>query len=304
MILALTLVILGLIFVGYKKLYYVPPELEKLPGPPRVPILGAAHHLAGPMSSSWLKLHEKYGDVFFLKLLYINTINISDPILIQKAVQMKDVLQRRVFWDNYAVLFGKALFCIDGKDWQTRRTILNPHFRSQNINELFPVIAERAMRAVKYLKTLVTKEVNLDALFSCVTMDVISTFLISSHLDSASGEPNSMTNLFRILSAEGEVMAILPFWYYLPRPGKFAYLKYWRAFSKYIDQVIDLHLQDPSTEVRDILDVLLAAKTDRATIKNEIVGLMIAGHESTGHNLSFAIYHICSNKEILSNVMA
>eukprot|EP00026_Physarum_polycephalum_P007375 Phypoly_transcript_07434.p1 GENE.Phypoly_transcript_07434~~Phypoly_transcript_07434.p1 ORF type:complete len:231 (+),score=32.06 Phypoly_transcript_07434:908-1600(+) len=47
---------------------------------------------------------------------------------------------------------------------------------------------------------------------------------------------------------------------------------------------------------------MIEAKLDNHAIKDELVGLLFAGHDTTAHTLSFALYHICKDEEILKKV--
>jgi cytochrome P450 len=51
-----------------------------------------------------------------------------------------------------------------------------------------------------------------------------------------------------------------------------------------------------------VIDVLIAANLSDKEIEDELLGLMFAGHDTTGHTLSYAIYNICNNQEVLQKV--
>jgi len=281
--------------------------LKKIPGPSRLPILGNAHHLSGSNpSESFLQLAKHFGPIYRFHIFYTNVLVISDPALIRKIVEMKEGFQRLRFFDNDIKLLGRVLFAIDGKEWEEKRVLLNPHFRAQTVNNLLISISERSMSAIKYLEQFAKTDeaADVDMMFSRVTLDVISQFIFSSHLDSTSGKDNVLTKAFKHIVEGKEKLSIFPYWDYLPVPSRFAYLRAKRDFSNFVNEVIKSRRQQKvkSEKPADIVDALLASDLSDSDIQDEIMGLLFAGHDTTAHTLSYALYHICTDRDILMKV--
>jgi len=137
-----------------------------------------------------------------------------------------------------------------------------------------------------------------------VTLDIISQYIFSSHLDSTCGKSNVLTKAFKFMGDEGNKLVVLPFWDYLPLPSRFAYLRAKRDCSNYVDEVMKSRRQQKQITNKpvDIVDVLLASNLSDRKIREEIIGLLFAGHDTTAHTLSYALYHISTDPEVLKKV--
>jgi cytochrome P450 len=241
------------------------------------------------------KQFREFGDIFKASLFGTNVYAIRDPELAHH------VLVRN--WQNYvkgqfikrvAFLLGNGLMVSEGELWKRQRRMIQPVFRSKPIGALTKLIASvNSALLKKWLQSAERRE-SLN-----VTHD-ISGMVLEVMLRSILGDDYEQIGFhFNILTEE---------------PARdLAFAQMFRALGELILQVIDQRRKQPSPTT-DILGMLMQARDaqsgqvmqDRQLI-NEILTLIVAGHETTASTLNWTWYLISQHPEVedrLSNELS
>lgn len=270
---------------------------------------------AGPDSNQWVsgvqflinrqkyfgKLQERYGDLFTIKLPGVGkAVIVIEPELIKTVFTApSDVLHAG---ENPlgAVLGPGSLFSMDEERHLAERRLLLPAFRSDRLsayNELIETEALDAMsqwpsgKPVKAIKTFnkITLRIILRAVFGAEGADLA---LLEEKIPPG--------------TAIGQRLVTLP---PLRRDlGRFSpggrFNRYRKIYDDVVGGMVDERLADPNLGERtDILSLMIVGITDRgdevnrSEICDELLTLLVAGHETTASSLAWAVERLARHPE-------
>ncbi len=265
-------------------------------------------------SFSYLKECAKsYGDVFTLRIKGVPPLVVIGHPLGVKEVLSQEANKFDVGRSNYIVrpLVGdNSLVLCDGKRHQQERKMLMPPFHRQNIQsyakficEIANQVADRWQEGQKIIARKVMREITLEVILQVV-------FGISQ------GE-----RYYKIKPLIGEMLDEID----SPLRSSFLFLKFlqrdwgtwipWGKF-KYCQTQIYKLLQDEINERRslplekgcDILSLMMSARDEAgesmndAELKDQLMTLLLAGHDSTATMLSWAFYEILKHPTVLEKL--
>lgn len=189
---------------------------------------------------------------------------------------------------------GDGLLTSEGATWQRHRRLIQPVFNHRHVQAFAPAIVGAARaRAAGW-----TRGANIDVgvEMRTLTMDVIGRVLFGADLaDEAEPVGRAVTRL------QGAAIAtsLIPDLGSLQRtravathivPGLGAAAT---TLESLVTRIIDMRIAAPHPEPTDLLDLLLAAGAgeqplSRDEIQDEVMTLVLAGHETTANTLTWA----------------
>lgn len=238
---------------------------------------------AEPLSSggdllAWMTARfGEYGAIYQATIDGFGTYVVSDPAYVQHVL--------RANWQNYtkgfairrvAFLLGNGLMASEGELWQSQRRMIQPAFHKNAISALFRAIAAANAALVERWKDAARRatRVNVTREVSLLVLEVILAAIFGD--DTPSVAPH-----FAILSAEAE------------RDLRFA--QEFRALRKVVLRVVAAR-RNAARDAPDLLGLLMAARSraDAAMpdpqLVNEVMTLIVAGHETTASVLAWTWY--------------
>jgi cytochrome P450 len=141
-----------------------------------------------------------------------------------------------------------------------------------------------------------------------LTMEIAAqAFLGASVADKAERVGRSMQT---ILEHFANVLILVPGYSWLPTPGNFRFRRACRDLDAVIYETIAARRSQGRTDGEDMLSRLLAAQHEDGSrmsdrqLRDEIVTLFLAGHETTAIALSFCFYMMALHPEVEARVIA
>lgn len=232
--------------------------------------------------STMLRLFQQYGDLYKIFSPRRNhyTYVVSDPEMVKQVLITNNRnYEKGVGIDRVKILLGNGIMVSEGDYWKKQRRMIQPAFHKAVIARLTRNIvqANEAMLA----SWLADKEtINLTDELSSVTLRIVLQALFSVDLQWLEREDG--TNPFTLLTEVHE------------RDLLFA-MKF-RALAKVIQEVINRRRVEQRIE-DDFLSMIMEAKegedgqpmADKEII-DEMMTLIVAGHETTASALTWAWY--------------
>jgi len=254
----------------------------RIPPGPAEPYHGTTQDLLSWMSDQF----RRYGDIYKASIDGFSVYVISNP------EYAEHVLRRN--WQNYrkgwaikrvSFLLGNGLMVSEGDFWQSQRRMIQPAFHRNAIGALIKVIAAANVALLKRWEQAARSEmrVNVTRDISEMILRVVLTVIFG--VDYAQVMPR-----FSILSDDSA------------RTLEFA--QSFRSLRKIVLQVVTQRRKENANST-DILGMLMAA-SDRdngqvmpdSQLINEIMTLVVAGHETTASALNWAWYLISQHPEV------
>lgn len=269
--------------------------------------------------------YAKNGTTFESPGLFTDSrLNTIDPVNIQAilASQFQDFELGQQL--NRRLLLGKCIFTTDGPFWEHSRAMFKPQFAREQINNLreTEVAVQELFRALPLIGTESASnssvEVNLLPMFYRFTMDTATKFLfgesVDTQLSAATGGSGKMTSAAISLAAEfgpgfsfADALSEAQLWitqrirlqglhWLIPsKRGRTA-----NAFvRKYAAHYVQIALksadesktttEQSSSGAYSLLETLIESTRDPDELRDQILGLLLAGRDTTASLLSWTV---------------
>ncbi|KAI3395914.1 hypothetical protein diail_625 [Diaporthe ilicicola] len=284
--------------------------------------------------------YAKNGTTFESPGLFTDSrLNTIDPVNIQAilASQFQDYELGQQL--NRRLLLGKYIFTTDGPFWEHSRAMFKPQFAREQINNLqeTELAVQELFRALPLIGVQSNNsnsiEVDLLPMFYRFTMDTATKFLFGESVDTqmsaATGGSGKMTSAAISLAAEfgpglsfADALSEAQLWitqrirlqglhWLIPsKRGRTA-----NAFvRKYAAHYVQMALQsanDNKTSTRSspatgysLLEALIESTRDPDELRDQILGLLLAGRDTTASLLSWTVLLLARHPDKLSTLRA
>jgi cytochrome P450 len=279
----------------------------RYPNGPRAP-KWAQGLLAGLSQLPTLRrLHKRYGDAFTIHVpLFGKTVVVADPALIKQTfMAAPDVLYAGERSPLRAVLGESSLLTIDGARHLQQRRLLLPPFHGKRMQAYERIVREEALRELDSWPE--RQEFRTLEPMSRITLNAI----LRAVFGAQGAELERLRQLLPGIVRLGSRLVAVPF---LHRDlgrwspwGRFLRLR--RAFDAEVDALIDTARGAPDLEQReDVLALLVQARHEsgepmsRAEIADQLLTLLVAGHETTAASLAWTVERLRRHPDILSRL--
>ncbi|MFN8012840.1 MAG: cytochrome P450 [Holophagaceae bacterium] len=275
--------------------------MRTAPGPKGLPVLGHAWRLRQDILGVFTEAGHAH-EVALLKLGPLPLHLLSSPELAKEVLQTRAAaFDRRT--RSVALLMditGESLLTANGAAWARRRRLAGPAFHPDRIAGLVPRFASAASALADGWRAKASRgplAVDAGAAMAGLAFRVAAEAFFSSDVE---GDVDAMESAQAdVLSHYWKRMSTLSDWpQRLPNPSRTRY----RAGLARIRAVVDRILAARTEKLgMDLLDRLRAegGKDGLALdeLRNEVLTLLMAGHETTAHAMAWALHHLARNPE-------
>ncbi|WP_426502248.1 cytochrome P450 [Dactylosporangium sp. McL0621] len=197
---------------------------------------------------------------------------------------------------------GDGLLTSEGELWRKQRKVIQPAFQSRRIAAQASVIAEEGAALVARLRAHGDAPVDVLQEMTGLTLGVLGRTLLDVDLgayDSIGGDFAAVQDqaMFELAS-----LSAVPTWIPLPRQLRFRRAR--RDLQRIVDDLVARRTAR-SVERDDVLSRLIVSAGQeedpgigRQRLRDELVTLLLAGHETTASTLSWTLYLIDRHPEV------
>jgi len=249
---------------------------------------------------SFLKLsqwHKQYGDIVVIKPIQRK----SPAFVLNNPHHVRHVLvgnhrnyQKGVGFERIKMLLGNGIIVSDGDFWRSQRRMVQPAFHRKIVGSLAKMMTgcNERKRIEWQEKAQLAQSIDLTEEMSELALDVILRALFSDDLD----------RLTERLGANPFAMLVEDFSRDLKMAMRF------RSLTKYVAQIMNARRAERRIE-HDFLSLLMETRdkhsgqpmSDKALI-DEVMTIIVAGHETTAGTLNWAWYLMSQHGEIESAI--
>ncbi|HEX7736155.1 MAG TPA: cytochrome P450 [Ktedonobacteraceae bacterium] len=267
-------------------------------------LLGHVRELQHDALNFYISLARDYGDVARVRLLSRTTYVVSHPDGIRQILQKQHLnYDRKVFlFQPLRPFLGNGLSLSDGALWRQQRRLMQPAFHRQRITSL----ATQMTAAITALfqrwesRSNHDEPLNLHQEMMRLTLCIAGLTLFGLDL---SDEHNPVGRAFQTMVhalAEYVFFPFPPLGMPTPRNRRI------RAALRTLDTLVhDLVRQrrEQRTDMGDLLSMLLLAQDEEGQgmsdqqLRDEIMALLFAGHETTANTLTWACSLLAAHPE-------
>jgi cytochrome P450 len=291
---------------------YAPHQTDEAPliapGPPGTLVFGNALLLQKDRPNVFLAMRNQYGDVvrFAVGSRVIHLV--SHPDLAKYVFQdnNRNYLKGRGL-EKIKPLLGEGLLTSEGEFWRRQRRLMQPAFHRQKINAFLPVMAENTYRMFERWRALLesgTTSLNVAAEMMRLTLEVVSRTLFSTGLSSQEMDAVAEAMPIVLREANRRTTSILDLREKLPTPAKRQFQHEIEALDAIVYRIID-NRRRSGEERPDLLGMLMAAQDEESgeqmsdrQLRDEVMTIFLAGHETTANNLSWTLYLLSLHPQV------
>jgi cytochrome P450 len=275
------------------------------PGPRGHFLFGHTFRAIGDPLDFPTRCAREYGDLVRLRLGWMVVYLLSHPEHIELVLRgnhrnfRKDRGTRLL-----AGALGQGLLTSEGDTWRRQRQLAQPAFQLDQIQKYGAVMVAYTERMLQGWKAGEARDVHADMMR--LTLDIVARTLFGT---SVAGQAETVGRVLDVvMTYYASVVSLFPWLQWLPTPGNRRYRRAKRDLDAVIYDTIARRRADGPGE--DLLSRLLSLRdeagqgmTDRQ-LRDEVVTLFLAGHETTALALSYSFYLLATHPEAEARLSA
>jgi cytochrome P450 len=280
---------------------------------------GPSSHIPGKIVRSFVKdpintlskIADEYGDLSHFKLGRLHVYLINNPDYIEKIlIYDHSNFSKGPRLQSAKRLLGEGLVTSEGEFHKCQRKLIQPLFLPKKISSYGAIMTDRALRMIQEWKN--GSVVNIHSELMKVTLSIICKSVMDYDMESKQardfGNAFSITKKYasRLQHPLGQILDRVPI---LPKvaqakgAGKTLNTIVYGLISER-RKVIEKGTNDKSFSGADLLSKLIKVQADDGSImtdkqlRDEIITILIAGHETTSNALTWTYYLLSQNPQI------
>lgn len=258
------------------------------------------------------RAHREHGDVVVSHAASEPIVHLFHPEHVQHVLVTNAANYTKDTRGYRAIKLGAGLGLIasQGELWRRQRRIINPSFHRENLAAMADAMVECADDLARAWAAHGDAPRDVAEDMTQLTLRIACRTFFSTDLGSRRGD--------RIAAAGSAIVSMFLFHMafpfprpeYLPTPGN---VRFWRAVRSLDEEVYALVAErraDPEPR-HDLLSLLLNAVDDETgegmsdrQLRDELVTLLVAGHETTANALAFALHLLATHPRWLEAVQS
>lgn len=249
---------------------------------------------------------RQYGNVVYFRFLAVPACLINDPAGIERVlVTDHQNFTKSMDYRALSRVLGQGLLTSEGEFWKRQRRLVQPAFFRERILSYGGLMTSYTARMMDTWQTDEVRDVHRDMMH--VTLQIAARSLFNVEID---GDAGTIGRALTVVMEEMPKLAgfaFLPDWVPVPGLGAFR-----RALAD-LDQVVYGIIRDrraSGARPGDLLDMLLDARDENGAgmsdlhLRDEVMTLLLAGHETTANTLAWTLYLLAQNPERQSRLEA
>lgn len=274
----------------------------RLPGPKGTRVMGVMSEFNRDALGFIERLQRDYGDIVWSRFLYVPALFLYHPNEIEYvlATNAKNFVKAMTLRSNFFQrLVGNGLLTSEGEEWKRQRRLTSPAFHRHRIANYGDTMVSFTRRLTSSWSDGETRDMHRDMMR--LTLEIVVRCLfnadVSNDVDHV-GE--TLKELVKPFASQATLKWILN--NRLPTPQ---HLRFHR-FAKKIDKVVYRIIAErraQGDDAGDLLSMMLKARDEDGSqmsdqqLRDEVMTLFLAGHETTALVLAWAWYLLGSNPE-------
>jgi len=252
-----------------------------------------------------IKYQAKYGDLFEVDSLSHKVMFASHPDIAKHLLVDNNKAYFKSFdYEILKLVLGEGLISSDGNFWLKQRRLAQPAFHKKRLDMMFEIMRDETAlfceRLDQYQQNGSSFNINVE--LTKVTIDIVAKTLFGTEVDTSIVVIGKhITDLNAYISAKVNNPLLPPLW--IPTKRNLAFKKAMKDLNNIIYKIIDNRRQNPE-EKDDLLAMLMNARDEETgegmtdlQLRDEILTLFVAGHETSATSLSWMLILLSKHPE-------
>merc|ERR1719191_434293 len=283
----------------------------------------------GTMYLALFKFYKKYGNVYKLCFGPKSFMVISDPVIMKHILQVNSKnFDKGVLAEILEPIMGNGLIPTDPKTSKIRRKSILPGFHKKWIERMVTLFGEQTAKAMKVIDQAAAAGtiVDVEERLSSLALDIIGQAVFNYDFNSISEEsPVVKAAISTLKEAEHRSMFPLPYWKIpfvanvVPRQAEFK--RNMALLDSHLQTAIEaavtnrrdedlqrfrnrdyMSMENPS--MLQFLVDMSDSDVNSKQLRDDLMTMLIAGHETIASALTWAIFELTQQPELLARLQA
>ena len=296
-------------------------NLKRAPGPRSWSPFGSLPELRRDPLGTLMQKRSAYGDVVRFRSGIWFAYFVAHPDDVKRILQdNSDNYTKGFVFDYLKTVLGRGLLTDEGESWRQQRRLVQPAFQHQRLGELAEAINASIQRMLgRWRAAPAVWEVDLAAEMTALTLDIVSNAVIGSPFASDGG---AVSEAVRVAQEHinWQIMRLLTWSDRIPTPRNRRFKRALAVLNDAVYALLDerrheLAARDGSTRGAarrsDLLSLLIEALDVEGSehmtemqLRDEVMTILLAGHETTANALVWSWHYIAANPEVAERLRA
>lgn len=258
--------------------------------------MGSANSLA--LYTQWAR---QYGDIFYYRFLSRHIYFLNNPDLVKYALLTgyQNFIKGDALRLNRRIL-GNGLLTSERDFWLRQRRLIQPAFHRGKIHSYGDTIVKYTEQTLAGWRDLEVVDIHQEMM--SLGLNIVAKVLFNVDITSEIQRVSKALNTVQELSSGGR-MLLPPIFRLLPTRDNLRYRNATRELDNVVNGLIRCRRLD-GQDGHDLLSVLLQVKDDEGRtmpdeqLRDEVMTLLLAGHETTAVSLSWTWYLLSQNPDV------
>ncbi len=291
-----------------------------VPGPSRLSPFGSLAEMRRDPIATLLSAREGYGDVVKLRVGIWQSYLLSHPDDIKHVLQDNQQNYLKGFMFEYLKpVLGLGLLTNSGESWRRQRRLAQPAFHRQRLDNLTGAMTSsiEKLRA-RWRRADLDKPIDIVAEMTRLALDIVGRALFGVGFDAGSAEVSQAVKICQE-HINWQIMHIFTMPDRYPTPRNMRFRRAIRLLNDAVYAIIDQRrnaLELPTAGIApsttgDLLTMLLEARDEDTgegmtdlQLRDEVMTIFLAGHETTANALAWAWHLLSLNPEVEERLKA
>lgn len=275
--------------------------ITRPPGPKGNFFLGNAPELAHDWPGFCARCARDFGDIAFYRFLHVPICQFTHPddietVLVSRAANF----HKSRDYSALEFILGNGLLTNDGPTWQRQRQLIQPTFRHENISAYAQIMASSAAAHLSRWRDQQTCDIHQE--MAELTLDIVTKSLFGSKLShDTRAIGTEVAAVMERFFSQAALSFLIPDGFPLPKSPRLL------RSRRHLNRVIFSIIRDRRASAapsNDLLQTLLdahdehGARMNDVQLRDEVMTLFLAGHETTSNALAWTWYLLAQNPAV------
>jgi len=282
------------------------PDSRSAPGPKGLPLIGNVLDLRGNMLDVLTNIHRDFGDLVKFRVAHLQYYSLNHPdfakhvLISNKDNYEKDGRSSK----QIRLLAGQSLLTDNGDSWYHKRRLLQNTFRLDTVKKFKDVVVSESNLLLDNWRNL-NGPIDIHSAMMHLTYQVIGKSLLSEDLTHTTNQVATSMDVSLLHLYKRIFGLALPL--SIPTAGNLRFVRERKQLHHIVDKIImqrDVNVDHGSN---DLLDKMIQAQQsedlfDSTWLRDEVVTLLLAGHETTANALTWVWYLLAQHPDVEQQV--
>ncbi len=281
-----------------------------IPGPRGWPLSGNLYHLKNDILTKLLDDRERFGPIMKYRIGHYRYIVLNHPDSIRHVLlEQKDNYSKQTLSNEESkYITGDSLLTLHGDAWHQQRRRMQGSFRKKAVASYFSHMSHETDLFLQRCQRE-SGVINITQEMTNLTYSIVGKALFGTDMQSSQSQiQESLDIALHYIHSRIESLIRLPLWGYTPKQKKFKQAI--NLFDNIVNNIIEQRIATRDTH-NDLLQDLLDAVDEqdeshmsREQLRNELITLLLAGHETTANLMTWCLYELASQPAIQETIYA